>query len=103
MDDFTAAKAGGGFKFLADEALSGSFGSSNQIFANAPAATKAVEITVRGATLAIRKSGTATTTNGHDYAVGTWWFTAAQSELLNYRAIQSGGTATAFVTYYGLS
>lgn len=91
----------GGFVYLSDEALP-SVAASAQLFVNAPAGTRKIVLTLRVATLSMRFSGTATTANGHDFAVGTHEFVMSQEAALACRAIQSGGTTTGFITYFGV-
>lgn len=92
-------------KALLDEALP-SVASSAQIFANAPATTKLIMLTIRVATVTMTFDGsTATTSNGHDWAVNStsspYVFQMTKSEALLVQAIQSGGTATGHITYFG--
>lgn len=93
-------------KALLDEALP-SVASSAQIFANAPATTKLIMLTIRAATVTMTFDGSAATAgaNGHDWAVNNtsspYVFQMTQSEALLVRAIQSGGTATGHITYFG--
>lgn len=91
----------GGFVYLSDEALP-SVSSSTALFANAPANTRKIVLTIRVATLSLRFSGKATTANGHDFAVGTHDLLMNQGAAQACRAIESGGTTTGFITYFGV-
>jgi hypothetical protein len=97
----------GGLEALLSEALP-SVASSAAIFANAPADTQLIVLTVRTAGITLRFDGSAATAgaNGHDYAVTT---DAPKELMLNktaavlVRAIQNGGTATGWITYFGIT
>lgn len=100
--DYEAARQGG-YAALSGEALP-AVAASAQIFANAPATTRKIVLTVRGGTLSMRFTGAAATaTNGHDYAPNTYEFTLNQQAALLVRAIQSSGTVTGWITYFGLA
>lgn len=100
MDTYNASQ-GNGFHELHSEALP-SVSSSAQIFANAPKNTAWIELTVRVATLCVRHDGeAATTAAGNDYAVGTHQLVFSQEQAKKVRAIQSGGTTTGWITYWG--
>jgi len=76
---------------------------STQIFANAPDGTKEILATFRTAGLTMRyDAGTATAgANGNDVAAGTWTLQCDKALALKIRAIQNGGTATGWLTYFG--
>lgn len=91
-------------KVLFEEALP-SVSASTAIFANAPEGTARIELTVRAATLTLRRDGgVATTANGQDFkttAVAPFAFNMDRSRALLVRAIQNGGTTTGWITYFG--
>jgi hypothetical protein len=91
-------------KVLFEEALP-SVAASAAIFANAPEGTARIELTVRVATVVIRRDGKpATTANGQDFkttTVAPFVFNMDRSRALLVRAIENGGTATGWITYFG--
>lgn len=100
---------GGGLVSLLEEALP-AVAASVAIFANAPAGTSAVTLTVRGGTLSLRfgslagsppvlTPGTATATSGHDYGAGTYDIVNNQDALKNVRAIGAAVTS-GWITYW---
>ena len=95
-----------GYSCLLGEAKS-SLSSSTQIFANAPAGTKEIWVTVRTAGITMRTdAGTATAgANGLDYAVNStsvpYSFPFNYTQALKCYAIQNGGTATLYIEYRG--
>jgi len=79
---------------------------STQLFADAPANTKEVWLTIRTAGLTLRTDGGEATAgaNGSDFAADAstpYVFSDDRTDLLTYRAIQNGGTATGWIVYRG--
>lgn len=107
MDHYRAGQ-GGGWEVLAKEALP-AVSSSTQLFANVPDGCTRIELTVRTADVVIYwnlPGGTtaATTTNGNTYAAGgTYQLPVNKGTALAARAIQSGGTAAGWITYWGIA
>jgi len=117
MDQASAAKRG--YKVLpfddnAPEPLRGtpadedlvSVAASAQIFANAPAGTRLIFLTLRTAGVTMRfDGGTATAgDNGHDFNADVgqpYVFYMDRENALLVRAIENGGTCTGRVTYFG--
>ena len=74
--------------------------SSTKIFANAPALTVKVQITVRNGTMTLTYDGTTpTSTVGHDFVTGTYDFNFDAPNLIAIKAISS--SATGYITYFG--
>lgn len=94
------------YRTLLEETIP-SISSSAAIFANAPAATKEIWLTVRVAPITLRTdAGTATAgANGHDFQVNSTTvphvLQLSAKEAKDCRAIQNGGTTTGFITYRG--
>ena len=99
------------YRCLKAEAMP-SVSASTAIFANAPAATKEIRMTVR--TAAITMTGpagsntvpvTATTTVGLDFAVNSasspYVIETNATIAKAMRAIQNGGTAAGYIEYWG--
>lgn len=102
MNDWREAQQGG-FVTLSDEAMPAA-SSSTQIFANAPALTRRIILTIRAQALTIRFSGSAATAgaNGHTFAIGTHVLYLNQETAKLVRAIQEAATATGYITYQGV-
>ena len=94
------------YRTLLVEALPG-VTTSTSIFANAPAGTKQIWLTIRTAGITLRTDAGAATAgaNGNDFAVNTsstpYVFDMSRKEALDVKAIQNGGTATGYITYRG--
>lgn len=94
------------YRTLLSEAFSG-LTTSTAIFANAPAGTKQIWLTVRTAAITLRTdAGTATAgANGGDFAANTtatpYVFDMSRKEALDCRAIQNGGASTGYIVYRG--
>ena len=90
------------YEFIKKEALP-SCTASTQIFANAPHNTEMVMLTIRDNGLTIQFDGSAPTAGalGHDFAAGERieWVLNYTSALL-IRAIDNGGAATGYITYF---
>lgn len=114
MDYHRAAKAGG-YRVLLEEAMP-SISSSTQIFANAPAGTVFIDVRVDTADLVIRFNtaavsggvmtdtiSAATTSNGLKFFANERpRLPMNQQTAKRARAIQSGGTTTGWIVYWGL-
>ena len=80
---------------------------STQIFANAPAGTKAIYLTVRTAGITMTFDGTTAATAsvvGHDFNTGAsapYVLSLNQTQALLVRAIQQSATAAGYITYRG--
>lgn len=104
MDAYHAGK-GGGWQVAAREALP-SLTSSTTLFANVPDGCTMIELTVRTADVVINwnvPGGTvaATTTVGNTYpAGGTYRLYGNKQTFAAARAIESGGTAAGWITYW---
>lgn len=75
---------------------------STKVFANAPDDCEMVQITVRTAGITLRYFGTATTSNGHDFAADAgqpYVFYGRPDELRNIEAIATTGTPTGWISY----
>lgn len=95
--------ATGALTTLQSEAMP-SCATSTQIFANAPANTKEIWLTIRTAGLTLRTDGGEATAgaNGSDFAADAstpYVFSDDRADLLAYRAIQNGGTATGWIEF----
>ena len=110
MDIYEIAKNGTPDVLLA-EALP-SISSSATIFANAPANTRIIMVTLRGAGMTLNidtrddstPDAATASGNGHDYDYGTpnpHVFAFDQKTALKCRAIQTAATATGWITYWG--
>lgn len=103
MDHYRAG-LGGGFEVLLAEEMP-SVAISAAIFANVPEGCTLIEFTPRVADVVIRwnppgEGGVATTANGNTYVAGvTHLLHGNYSTFLAARAIESGGTATGWITY----
>jgi hypothetical protein len=92
----------GGWYAISQEAMP-SLASKAAIFANAPALTKFIMISVRAFPIVISFDGTdATTSVGIDLAVGTYTLDLDYAEAVKCEAIQNGGTATGYIIYFGV-
>ena len=94
-------------KAISSEAIS-SLSSATSIFANAPAGVKEIWLTVRTAPITMTFDGTTPTAGavGQDFGTNTtstpWVFEdMSQAKSLRIKAIQNGGSATAYITYWG--
>jgi hypothetical protein len=98
--DYAAAKQGG-YRCISGEALP-AVSASTQIFANAPAGTTVVELTVRAQALRLTFDGTtaATATVGQDYPIGNHRLFLNSEQAKRVRAIQAAATATGYITYF---
>lgn len=107
MDHYRAGQ-GGGFEVKAAEAMP-SVVANTQIFANCPDGCTLIEFTPRVADVVIRwnvpgGSSAATTTAGNTYVAGvTHLLHGNKDTFLAARAIESGGTATGWITYKGIA
>lgn len=100
MPDYQAATQGG-FNPLLEEAMP-SLTASTQIFKNAPAGTRRIELTIRTQGIVLRfRGGAATTTVGHDYPVGTYEFDFSQEKARQVYAIEQTSSAGGYITYFG--
>ena len=103
MDHFRAGQ-GGGFEVISAEEMP-SLTNSSAIFAGVPEGCTLIEFTPRVADVVIRwnapgGSGAASTTDGNTYVAGvTHLLHGNYSTFLAARAIESGGTATGWITY----
>lgn len=87
------------YECILSEALA-SVVSSTQIFANCPANTSMVQLTVRGGVLHVRFDGVAATaTNANDIAQGTVEWKMTKTDLLKIYAISSNVTS-GFISYF---
>jgi len=91
----------GGLNLLLEEDLP-AVSSATAIFANAPAGTKGVLITIRGGTLTFTEDGsTPTATHGGDLAAGLWGIFRNSKQLLAIKAIGASVTS-GNIKYYGV-
>lgn len=95
----------GGMDCLLTEAMP-ACSSSTQIFANAPAGTRAIQLTLRTQGITMRcDAGTATASaNGIDLAADTaapHLLALTYDQALKVRAIQISATATGYIQYWG--
>lgn len=99
MDNYKASEKGG-WTCLLEEALP-TVSSSTQIFANAPAGTRLIILTIRAQALTVRMDGNVATAgaNGADYPVGTYYMSLNQGNALKVRAIQAASSATGWIQY----
>ena len=95
-----------GWQAISAEALP-TVSSSTQIFVNAPTDCQRVLLTLRTAGLTMRFDAGAATAgaNGHDYPIvasagTTYEFDLTYDQARSVRAIQNGGTATGYITYF---
>lgn len=97
--------ASGQLSTLLTEALP-SVTASTQIFANAPANTKEIWLTLRTAGITLRTDGGVATAagNGNDFAKDSpapLVLIMNQTQALLVRAIANGGASTGYITYRG--
>lgn len=100
MSDIRTAMHGA-FECISEEALP-TVSSSTQIFANCPDNTVLILLTIRTVGLTMRFDGNAATAgaNGIDYKSDSYEITISKSNALKVRAIQNGGTATGYISYF---
>ena len=88
---------------LLEEALP-SVASSAQVFANAPAGTKEIVITIRSQNVTYRGDGSDATAgaDGCTLAVGTYTLQLNKAAAQLVRMIQEAATATGWIQYWGV-
>lgn len=97
----------GGLELLAGEAMPSTVASA-AIFANAPVGTQLILLTLRTAGLTIRFDGNDPTAgaNGQDYGATTLLpheFMLNEVNSAAVRAINNGGVATGYISYFGVA
>jgi len=94
----------GGLKALSEEVLP-SFAAAGPLFSNVPAGAIGATFTIRSSPVTLTFAGTVPVAGvtGTDYDLNTYDFYMGVAALKAIQCIQNGGTATGFVTYWGLN